>query len=149
MSCVSSKLTDLILSELRLINICTTCYKRTLCNIILLCFFSVQEDADFIQAATEMKVMHPKILVKGNIRDINEKAVVAEKTMICSIQGLLIDAVVVYMAVNYVFMFEYPIGFNHFCLFLQKCVFHIHDGKKLPASVLDLINKLDSLAVLN
>ena len=109
----------------------------------------MQEDADFIHAATEMKVMHPKILVKGNIQDINEKAVVAEKMMICSIQGLLVDAVVVYMAVNYVFMFEYPIGFNHFCLFLQKCVLHIHDGKKLPASVLDFINKLDSLVVLN
>ena len=109
----------------------------------------MQEDVYFNQAATEMKVMHPKILVKGNIQDINEKSVMAEKMMICSIQGLLVDAVVVYMAVNYVFMFEYPIGFNHFCLFLQKCVLHIHDGKKLPASVLDFINKLDSLAVLN
>ena len=113
-SCISLKLTDLILSCLRLV----FCYKRTHCNIILLCFFSVQEDADFIQAATEMKVMHPKILVKGNIQDINEKAVVAEKTMICSIQGLLIDAVVVYMAVNYVFMFEYPIGFKVFMKWL-------------------------------
>ena len=63
-----------------------------------------------------MKAMHPKILVKGKIQDINEKAVVAEKMVICIIH----DAVVVYLAMNYVFMFEYPIGFSHLCLFLQK-----------------------------
>ena len=100
-----------------------------------------------IQAATKMKAMHPKILEKKNIQDINEKAIVAEKMVICNIQGLLVDAVVVYMAVNYVFMFEYLIGFNHFCLFLQKCILHIHDGKKLP-TFLDFINKLDSSATL-
>ena len=55
--------------------------------------------------------MHPKVSVKDNIQDINEKAVLAEKMVICSIQGLLVGAVVVYMAVNYVLMFEYPIGF--------------------------------------
>ena len=109
----------------------------------------MQEDANFHQAAAKMKTMHPKILVKGKIQDINEKAVVAEKMVICTIQGLFVDTVLVYMAVNYVFMFEYPIGFSHFCLFLQKCVLQIHDGKKLPASVLDFINKLDSLATID
>ena len=93
--------------------------------------------------------LHPKILVKGDIQDINDKAVVAETMVICTLQGMLLDAVVAYMAVNYVFMFDYPIGFNHFCLFLQKCVLHIHDGKKLPSSISDFINKLDTLATSN
>ena len=104
-------------------------------------FFPVQEDASFKEAAAETNELHPKILVKGGIQDLNDKAVVAEKMVICTLQGMLLDAVVVYMAVNYVFMFEYPIGFNHFCLFLQKCVLHIHDGKKLPSSILEFINK--------
>ena len=110
------------------------------------CFFSVQEDASFEEVAAQTKEFHPKILVKGEIQDLNETAVVAEKMVICTLQGMLLDAVVLYMAVNYVFMFEFPIGFNHFCLFLQKCVLHIHDGKKLPSSILEFINKLDNLA---
>ena len=48
----------------------------------------MQKGADFIQAATKMKLMHPKNSVKENIQDINEKAVVAEKIVICTIQGM-------------------------------------------------------------
>ena len=69
--------------------------------------------AGFDEAAAEANELHPKILVKGDIQDINDKAVVTEKMDICTLQGMLLDAVVVYMAVNYDLMFEYPIGFNH------------------------------------
>jgi hypothetical protein len=54
-------------------------------------------------------------------------------------QERVVDAAVVLMAVNYVFMFEYA----GICLFLQKCVLNINDGKKLPASVISFVNKLD------
>ena len=70
------------------------------------------DDGLFINA----NELYLKILVKGDIQDINDKAVVAETMVICTLQGMLLDAVVAYMAVNYVFMFDYHIGFNHFCL---------------------------------
>ncbi|XP_028417100.1 uncharacterized protein LOC114541360 [Dendronephthya gigantea] len=105
----------------------------------------IPEGSNFEKVASEMDEVHPKILVKGELQDLGEKAVVAEKTVICTVQGMLLDAVVVYMAVNYSFMFEYPVGFNQFCLFVQKCVLSILDGKKLPGSVLDFVNKLDTL----
>ena len=47
-----------------------------------------------------MNKVHPKILIKGKIQDIGEKAVVAEKTVICKVEELLLDAVVNYMAVH-------------------------------------------------
>ena len=106
----------------------------------------MQEDASFDEVATSANELHPKILAKGDIQDLNDKAVVAEKMVICTLQGMLLNAVVVYMAVNYVLLFEYLIEFNHFCLFLQECVLHIHDGQKLSSSFLDFINKLDTLA---
>ena len=37
-------------------------------------------------------------------------------------------------------MFNYPAGLTNFFLFLQKCILHIQDGKKLPASVISLVN---------
>jgi hypothetical protein len=70
-------------------------------------------------------------------------AIVAEKMVLFTFQERVVDAAVVLMAVNYVFMFEYAGTLNNFCLFLQKCVLNINDGKKLPASVISFVNKLD------
>ena len=109
----------------------------------------MQEGSNFEKVANGMNEVHPKILIKEKIQDIGEKAVVAEKTVICKVEGVLLDAVVNYMAVNYTFILEYPLGFNHFCLFVQKCVLHILDGKKLPSSVLDFINELNTIATVN
>ncbi len=83
--------------------------------------------------------------MKGKVEDLNEKAVVAEKTVVCKVQGSLVEAVMAYMAVNYVFMLEYPVCFNNFCLFLQKCILNINDGKKYPITLLNFINKLDAI----
>ena len=73
-------------------------------------------------------------------------AIVAEKMVLFTFQERVVDAAVVFMAVNYVFMFENAGTLNNFCLFLQKCVLNINDGKKLPASVISFVNKLDSMA---
>ena len=35
---------------------------------------------------------------------------------------------------------NYPPGLTNFFLFLQKCILHIQDGKKLPSSVISLVN---------
>ena len=86
-----------------------------------------------------------KILMKGRVDELMEKAVVADKTVVCKVQGSLVEAMVAYMAVNYVFMFEYPVGFNNFCLFLQKSILNISDGKKYPITLLNFINELDAI----
>ena len=62
--------------------------------------------------------------------------------VICKVDGGLVEGALRLMAVNYVFMFNYPPGLNLFCLYLQKCVMQIKDGKKLPSTVISFLNKL-------
>ena len=70
-------------------------------------------------------------------------AIAAENMVLCNFESRLVDGTVAFMAAVYVFMLQYPGSLNHFCQFLQKCVFNINDGKKLPASVITFVNKLD------
>lgn len=49
---------------------------------------------------------------------------------------------VVYIAVDYVFMFECSFGHNNFYLFLQKCVLHVKDKTRLPTAILIFFEKL-------
>ena len=90
-----------------------------------------------------MEDASPKIIIKGSLEFENEVAVVAEQVVLFVLHGNLVAATVGFMAANYVFMFRYPASLNNFCLFLQKCVLHINDGKKLPSSVISFVNKLD------
>jgi hypothetical protein len=69
--------------------------------------------------------------------------VIAESMVLFTLQRRLVDATVGFMASIYVFMFKYPTKLNNFCLFLQKCVFNISDGRRLPASVITLVNYID------
>ena len=73
-------------------------------------------------------------------------AIVAEMMVLFTFQARLAEAAVTFMATNYVFMFQYPGSLNNFCLLLQKCILSINDGKKLPASVISFVNKLDTMA---
>ena len=116
-----------------------------MCNLIIH-FLFWQEDESFEDAAS--KTVTPQILVKGSIEnfdDSHEIAIVAETMVLYTFQRRLVDAAVAFMATNYVFMLKYPGSLNNFCLFLQKCVLNINDGKKLPASVITLVNKLDKI----
>lgn len=88
----------------------------------------------------------PAIVVKGELKglqDFTQVAIIAEKQVLCKVNGGLVDAAIGLMAAYYVFMFKYAGTLNHFCLFLQKCVLQIQDGKKLPASVITFVNKLN------
>ncbi len=92
-----------------------------------------------------MKEASPKIVVKGSIQNCNEMTIVAKMMVLFTFQGRLAEAAVTFMTTNYVFMFQYPDSLSNFCL-LQKCIVSINDGKKLPASVISFVNKLDTIA---
>ena len=115
-----------------------------MCNLTTI-FLFWQEDESFEHAASNMKEASPKIVVKGSIQNCKEMAIVAEMIPF-TFQAGLAEAAVTFMATNYVFMFQYPGSLNNFCLFLQKCILSINDGKKLPASVISFVNKLDTMA---
>ena len=57
--------------------------------------------------------------------------------------GGIVDATLGLLAIYYVFMYNYPAGLNTFFYFFKKHVLKISDGKKLPASVISVINGLD------
>ena len=62
----------------------------------------MQEDASFDVDVAKTNKLHPKILVKGNIQDCNVKPVVAEHGDLHSPKNVLVDALLVYIAANYV-----------------------------------------------
>ena len=70
-----------------------------------------------------------------------EFGVIAENMVLFTSQERLVDATVGFMVSIYVFMFEYPNKLNNFCLFLQKCVYNIRNGRKLPASIITVVNR--------
>ena len=57
----------------------------------------------------------------------------------------MVEAALALLATYYVFMFNYPPGLTNFYLFLQKCILHIQDGKKLPSSLISFVNSVHEL----
>ena len=63
-----------------------------------------------------------------------------DESLLAPFEGSLVESALALLATYYVFMYNYPPGLTHFFLFLQKCILHIQDGKKLPSSVISLVN---------
>ena len=57
----------------------------------------------------------------------------------------MVEAALALLATYYVFMFNYLPGLTNFYLFLQKCILHIQDGKKLPSSLISFVNSVHEL----
>ena len=57
----------------------------------------------------------------------------------------MVEAALAFLATYYVFMFNYPPGLTNFYFFLQKCILHIQDGKKLPSSLISFVNSIHEL----
>ena len=70
----------------------------------------------------------------------------ANEQLLCSFTGSLVKATLGLLSCYYVFMFNYPAGLKNIFFNLQKCILQIHDGKKLPASVITFVNEIDSLS---
>ena len=96
----------------------------------------MQEDASFDVAVAKTNELHPKILVKGNIQDCNDMPVVAEDGNLHPPKNVLVDALLVYMATNYVLCSNILLHLTTYVYFFKN-VLHIHGGKKLPSSILE------------
>jgi hypothetical protein len=100
----------------------------------------------FQQSAEALTSPCPRILVQGTLEYPGNMALVAEKSVVCNVSTLE-DGVLCFMAACYIFMFEYPPSIRGACTYLQRCCLDIHDGKKLPATVITFINKLEEKKV--
>ena len=85
-------------------------------------------------------------LVQGNLDRASRFALTAEKKVICQVDNFE-GVVLCFMAACYVFMFEYPPSVQSVCTYLQRCLLEIHDGRKLPVSLIRFINKIEEKKV--
>jgi len=97
------------------------------------------------EVALQREEPFPFIIMEGTLDAPEELHLAAEKELLCTFKGNLMEATLGLLACYYVFMFNYPPSLNLFFLYLQKCVLKINDGKKLPSSVITFVNEIDSL----
>ena len=71
--------------------------------------------------------------------------IAADKQIICSFEVSLVEAALALLATYCVFMYNYPPGLAKFYSYIQKCILHISDGKKLPPSLMSFVNSLHEL----
>ena len=85
--------------------------------------------------------------ILNNRLDVPSQVMVAaEKQIVSQIMDKnVLNAHLCFKAICYVFMFKYPLSIKNFCLYLQKCVLQIRDGKKLPTFLISFINDIDCL----
>ena len=117
-------------------------YTSSLQNIIDN-FFTLlfpQGEASPRRTAEGRETAFPFLICKGSLKSHDRIYLAADKHIICDFEGSLVESALALLAGYYVFMFNYPAGLTNFFLFLQKCILHIQDGKKLPASVISLVN---------
>lgn len=87
----------------------------------------------------------PFLVFSGTLQSPGKVYLAADNQIICSFEKTLVESTVALLATYYVFMYNYPPGLANFCLYLQKCILQIQDGKKLPASVIAFVNSLHDL----
>lgn len=114
--------------------------------MFLLIYFILQDKGMTAkQVASAKEKPFPFIIVEGNIDSPAEIHLAAENQLLCSFSGSLVEAACGLLASYYVFMFNYPSGLKNLFLYLQKCILNVHDGQKLPGSVITLVNEIDNM----
>lgn len=99
------------------------------------------------QVALDREEHFPFIILKGHLDSHDQELhLAADKQLLCSFTGSLVEAILGLISCYYVFMFNNPAGLKNIFLHLQKCILQIHDGRKLPASVITFVNEIDSLS---
>ena len=83
--------------------------------------------------ALTLKSPFPVIVVKGGLEGMLTSSVVADRQVLFEVEGGMVDATMALFATYYVFMYEYPASLNNVFTYLQKCIFQIPDGRKLPS----------------
>ena len=87
----------------------------------------------------------PFLIFMGALASQGKIYIAADKQIICSFEVSLVEAALALLATYCVFMYNYPPGLANFYSYIQKCILHISDGKKLPASLMSFVNSLHEL----
>ena len=73
----------------------------------------------------------PFLIFTGSLESHDTIYLAADKHIICDFEASLVESALALLATYYVFMYSYPPGLTNFFIFLQKCILHIQDGKKI------------------
>ena len=108
-------------------------------------FFVLQEETNPGSIAESKDNSFPFLIFMGALASQGKIYIAADKQIICSFEVSLVEAALALLATYCVFMYNYPPGLAKFYSYIQKCILHISDGKKLPASLMSFVNSLHKL----
>ena len=106
-------------------------------------FFFLQEETNPGSIAESKDNAFPFLIFMGTLASPGKIYIAADKQIICSFDVSLVALAL--LATYYVFMYNYPPGLANFYSYIQKCILHISDGKKLPSSLMSFVNSLHEL----
>ena len=107
--------------------------------------FFLQEETNPGSIAESKDNSFPFLIFMGALASQGKIYIAADKQIICSFEVSLVEAALALLATYCVFMYNYPPGLAKFYSYIQKCILHISDGKKLPASLMSFVNSLHEL----
>lgn len=120
-------------------------YKKNILKCLNVFFFSLQEETNPGSIAESKDNSFPFLIFMGALASQGKIYIAADKQIICSFEVSLVEAALALLATYCVFMYNYPPGLAKFYSYIQKCILHISDGKKLPASLMSFVNSLHEL----
>lgn len=107
--------------------------------------FFLQEETNPGSIAESKDNSFPFLIFMGALASQGKIYIAADKQIICSFEVSLVEAALALLATYCVFMYNSPPGLAKFYSYIQKCILHISDGKKLPASLMSFVNSLHEL----
>ena len=107
--------------------------------------FFLQEETNPGSIAESKDNSFPFLIFMGALASQGKIYIAADKQIICSFEVSLVEAALALLATYCVFMYNYPPGLANFYSYIQKCILHISDGKKLPSSLMSFVNSLHEL----
>ena len=110
-------------------------------------FFFLQEETNPGSIAESKDNSFPFLIFMGTLALPGKIYIAVDKQTICSFEVSLVEAALALLATYCVFMYNYPPGLANFYSYIQKCILHISDGKKLPCSLMSFVNSLHELQV--
>ena len=108
-------------------------------------FFVLQEETNPGSIAESKDNSFPFLIFMGALAAQGKIYIAADKQIICIFEVSLVEAALALLASYCVFMYNYPPGLAKFYSYIQKCILHISDGKKLPSSLMSFVNSLHEL----
>ena len=120
-------------------------YKKNILKCLNVFFFFLQEETNPGSIAESKDNSFPFLIFMGALASQGKIYIAADKQIICSFEVSLVEAALALLATYCVFMYNYPPGLAKFYSYIQKCILHISDGKKLPSSLMSFVNSLHEL----